>query len=34
LGILSKEPGNLLLEKTKKISAMLYNLIKNRQEKF
>jgi four helix bundle protein len=34
LGLVAKEPGELLLEKTKKILAMLYNLIKIRKEKF
>ncbi len=34
LGLLPKETGHTLLEMTKKISAMLYNLIKARKEKF
>ena len=34
LGILPNESGNSLLEKIKKISAMLHNLIKTRQQKF
>jgi four helix bundle protein len=34
VGILQKETGKTLIEKTKKISAMLYNLIRIRKEKF
>lgn len=34
VGILPKESGKALIEKTKRISAMLYNLIKTRKEKF
>ncbi len=34
LDLLAKETGQVLLEKTKKISAMLHNLIKTRKEKF
>jgi four helix bundle protein len=34
VGLLQKEAGRTLIEKTKKISAMLYNLIRIRKEKF
>ncbi len=34
LNLLPKETGQSLLETTKKISAMLHNLIKTRKEKF
>jgi len=34
VGIISEEGSNLLIEKTKKVSAMLFNLIKVRKEKF
>ena len=34
IGIIDKEKGMELLEKTKKISAMLYGLIQTRKEKF
>ncbi|HMN25695.1 MAG TPA: four helix bundle protein [Ignavibacteriaceae bacterium] len=34
LNIIERETGNLLIERTHKISGMLYNLIKSRKEKF
>lgn len=34
IGIIDKEKGMELLEKTKKISAMIYGLIQTRKEKF
>ena len=34
LGIIQKSIGTKLIDKTRKISAMLYNLIKTRKEKF
>ncbi|NOY59878.1 MAG: four helix bundle protein [Calditrichaeota bacterium] len=34
IGVLAKDQSNELLEKTRKISAMLYKLIKTRKEKF
>ncbi len=34
LGVLTNETGADLVEKTKKISSMLFNLIKTRSEKF
>jgi four helix bundle protein len=34
IGIIDKEKGMELLEKTKKISAMLYGLIQTRKDKF
>jgi len=34
IGLISKQKSKELIEKTKEISAMLFNLIKTRQEKF